>query len=137
MNFNAAAQPPCCAYEARIHRNSARLTRLAWVDHVLGSGRDAAVGGDDVRIERLEQGDLASVMAGKGALEAGGDADAQFLGSLGPDLGQKGAQEPAADAPGHAKVAGQFGRPRVEKAIEIYLLVDARAVSGVAGRGTI
>jgi hypothetical protein len=31
MNVNAAAQPQCCAYEARIYRSSARLARLAWL----------------------------------------------------------------------------------------------------------
>src|SRR6185503_10780978 len=75
--------------------------------------------------------DRPRVVAGEGRLERLHHALAEPR-LVGPaDLLQERGQQPAADAPGLAVVAGQLDRAGVEAAVDVDLLVHARAVAAV------
>src|SRR5881394_837960 len=131
-----AVVPP--ATPGRAH-SSASVRRwggglLVRIDQKLLTGRALAVGGDVLELERLRQRHHLGVVAGERRLQALDDALAQPL-LVGPaDLLQERRQQPSADAPRRAVVARQLDRPGVEAAVDIDLLVHARAVAVEGGR---
>src|SRR5215471_1512051 len=112
-------------------------SRLRRVDQEFLAGGALGIEREVGEIERLRQRHDLGVVAGEGGLEFAGNALAQLLSLLRSDLHQERKQQPAADAPGRAERAVQFDRARVERAVDINLLVHVRAVAavdpGVAG----
>src|SRR5262245_31289487 len=83
---------------------------LVRIDQEFLAGRALVVDGDVGGIERLRQRRHLGVMAGEGGLEFRGYALAQAADLGRADLLQERRQQPASDAPGQPKGAGQFGR---------------------------
>src|SRR5207237_9968918 len=89
------------------------------------------VDGDVLGIGHLWERDRPGVVAGEGGLELVDHALAERRLAVAADLLQERREQPAADAPGRAVGADELGRREAEVAVDIDLLVDARAVAAV------
>src|SRR5262249_8944341 len=74
---------------------------------------------------------------GEGRLDFRRDTLAQLLQGCRTDLLHKIRQQPAADAPGHAEIAGEFRGPTVKTSVDVHLLVLRRTVAAVSARPAI
>src|SRR5260221_2441859 len=84
-----------------------------------------------IELQYLLQRHYLRVVAGERGLELRDHALAQPCNLGRSDLLQERSQEPAADAPSHAKCPVQLDRTRVQGAVDIDLLVYARSVAAV------
>jgi hypothetical protein len=74
-------------------------------------------------------------MAREGRFQFGRDAGAQPHRAFHAELHQEGREQEAADAPGEAVAAVEFGRPEIERAVDIDLLEGRGAVAAIFGGG--
>jgi GST-like protein len=93
------------------------------------------VTGDRRRAQRLGQAHAVAVVAGEGGRQLGGHALLERRQHLRPQLGQVRKDQPAADAPGKAEAAPDLGRPGIQAAVEVDLLVHVAAVAAVGRAG--
>src|SRR5215831_6278130 len=116
---------------------ASRASALVRGDQIFLARGLLAVDRDLLDLQRAGKRDLFRVGACERGLDLGRNPLAQLLGGLGPDLLHEGGEQPAADAPGHAEGTVELGRPAVEPAVDVYLLVRGRSVAAVFLRGPV
>src|SRR5499433_434622 len=126
----APQRPPTASGESRASTAS-RASALVRGDQIFLARGLLAVDRDLLDLQRAGKRDLFRVGACERGLDLGRNPLAQLLGGLGPDLLHEGGEQPAADAPGHAEGTVELGRPAVEPAVDVYLLVRGRSVAAV------
>src|SRR5262252_7851930 len=117
--------------------SSSASEALVRIDEVLLAGHLPAVDRDLLQPQRLRERDLLVVVTGEGRLDFRRDTLAQLQRACRADLLQEGRQQPAADPPGHAEIAGEFRGPTVETSVDVHLLVLRRTVAAVSARRAI
>src|SRR6202035_5179853 len=101
------------------------------VDQILPARRLLAIDGDLVDPQRLGERDFLRVGARERGLDLGCDPLSQLLSSLESNSLQEGGEQPAADTPRHAEGAVELGRPAVQSAVDVYLLVRRGPITAV------
>src|SRR5262245_51451975 len=122
---------------SRLASSASASEALVRIDEVLLAGRLLAVDRDLLQPQRLRERDLLVVATGECRFDLRRDTLAQLLRGCGSDLLQERRQQPAADAPGHAEVAGEFGGAAVKTSVDVHLLVLRRTVAAVFARRSI
>src|SRR5437879_5065755 len=101
------------------------------VDQILPARGLFAIDGDLLDPQRLGERDFLRVGARERGLDLGRDPLSQLLRSLESNFLQEGGEQPAANTPSHAEGAVELGRPAVQSAVDVYLLVRCGPITAV------
>src|SRR3954453_319296 len=109
----------CCATSSRRWRERSGLDGRP--DEELLTGRLSRIGLQGMEVQRAGQRDLIGVVTCEGGPEFRHHSRAEPDDSVESDLAEERSQQPTADAPSHAEVAGELGGAAIEAAVDVDL----------------
>src|SRR6266850_6477028 len=104
---------------------------LVRVDQIFPARGLFAIDGDLLYPQRLGERYFLRVDARERGLDLGRDPLSQLLGGLEANLLEEGGEQPAANTPSHAEGAVELGRPTIQSAVDVYLLVRCGPITAV------